>query len=402
VKKKKSFSFPPEEKKAIAGLASVLSLRMFGLSILIPVFSIYAVGLPGSTPVLAGIAFSVYGLTQAILQIPFGYFSDRFGRKPVVIGGLALFAVGSVIGALTGNIYVLIVARLIQGAGAIASACFAWIADLTADSRRNMAMAFMGMSIGTGIVLGMIFGPAIAGHTGVQFLFWVSAGLSVVAIVVTAFVLKEPTADKGPDHEAFSLDPRKALRYAADVNLLRLDIAGMLVNMSMIGVFFVVPLRLSTMFEMGEMWKIYLPLALMGGMAMMFSSRAADRGQARGVITVALAAVAVSFAVMAHFSSVRGTLGGFALFFASFSVLEATLPAAVSKLADPAHKGAVIGVFNFSVFLGTFFGGLLAGFVGSVNETLFFYLLTGACLTAAGLVTTAPGLGKRDEATDEA
>ncbi|MBF0170622.1 MAG: MFS transporter [Nitrospinae bacterium] len=394
--KKRAFSFPPAEKKAIAGLASVLSARMFGLSVLIPVFSVYAMGLPDSTPLLAGIAFSVYGLTQAVLQIPFGYFSDRFGRKPVVIGGLALFAAGSVLGGLTTNIYVLIVARFIQGAGAIASACFAWIADLTDVSRRNMAMAFMGMSIGGGIVMGMILGPVIAGYTGVQFLFWLTAGLSVVAILITAIFLKEPS--KEAHHNEFSLNPRTVLGYAMDPNLLRLDAAGMLVNMSMIAAFFMAPIQIAKHFEMGELWKIYLPLALFGGMAMMFSSKAADRGAARKVITGALLAVAVAFALMAHFPSIYGLLAGFSLFFAAFSVLEATLPAAVSKLADPTHKGAIIGVFNFSVFMGTFFGGMLAGVLALSHETLFFYLIMGACLIAAGLVYSAPGLDRSENA----
>ncbi len=393
--KKRAFNFPPEEKKAIAGLASVLSARMFGLSILIPVFSVYAIGLPGSTPFLAGIAFSVYGLTQALLQIPFGYISDKFGRKPVVVGGLALFAAGSILGALTTNIYVLIFARFIQGAGAIASACFAWIADLTDASRRNMAMAFMGMSIGGGIVVGMILGPVIAGYTGVRFLFWIAAVLSVVAIIVTAFILKEPA--KEATHAEFSLNPMVALRYAMEPNLIRLDLAGMLVNMSMIAAFFMAPIKIAEHFATSELWKIYLPLALFGGMAMMFSSRAADRGAAKKVITGSLVAVAIAFAVMAHFPSIYGLLAGFALFFAAFSVLEATLPAAVSKLADPTHKGAIIGVFNFSVFMGTFFGGMLAGLLALSQEKLFFYLIMGFCLIAAGLIVSAPGLDKNEE-----
>jgi len=204
----KKFSFLSDEKRAIAGLSSVIGLRMLGLSLLIPVFSVYAISLPGSNFLLAGLAFGVYGLTQAFLQIPFGYMSDRIGRKPVVASGLAAFGVGSVIAAVTSNIYVLIAARFLQGAGAIASACFAWIADLTEESRRNRAMAFMGISIGGGVVLGMILGPVAGGFWGARSLFWVAAALSAIAIYVTLAVLDEPTKDHRHAELRMGLNPK--------------------------------------------------------------------------------------------------------------------------------------------------------------------------------------------------
>lgn len=388
----KRIGFTPSELKSIAGLASVIGFRMLGLAALIPVFSVWAVSMPGATPFLAGVAFGVYGLTQAILQIPFGFLSDRLGRKPVVATGLLIFGIGSIMGALTDDIYLLIAARFLQGAGAIASASFAWIADLTHPSRRNMAMAFMGIAIGGGIVSGMIFGPVIGAYMGVPFLFWMAAALSGVALCVTLFVLKEPEPkahDKGG--LAFTLDPVKAFSYVGRPELLRLDFAGFVVNASMIAVFFAVPLELAAKFEMGELWKIYLPLAFMGGMAMMIFSRKADAGAGGAVIWGAQGAVAISLAVFALTSGVKGALAGFAIFFTAFSVMEAVLPATVSKIADPRHKGSIIGAFNFSQFMGTFAGGLLAGALAEANDGLLFWILAALNAVAAiWLMTLRP------------
>ncbi|MGK7344400.1 MAG: MFS transporter [Candidatus Nitrospinota bacterium M3_3B_026] len=376
--------FMSGERRAIAGLSAVIGLRMLGLSLLIPVFSVYAIGLPGSSSILAGLAFGIYGLTQALLQIPFGYLSDKFGRKPVVASGLFVFGVGSVIAALTSNIYVLIAARFLQGAGAIASACFAWIADLTEESRRNRAMAFMGISIGGGVVLGMILGPVAGGVMGVPFLFWVAAALSAVAIYITVAVLGEPPPSGRHGPAGPGLNPAGIARAAFTPDLLRLDAAGFLVNFCMIGAFFTVPIRLSEYFGMGELWKVYIPLSVMGAAAMGVSSARADRGSARGVMTAAFMALALAFLILSAAATLWVLLAGFAVFFAGFSVLEATLPAAVSKLADPAGKGAVIGVFNLCQFSGTFAGGLAAGWLNGGRGV--FPALLAASVAAVFLV----------------
>lgn len=386
--------FSRDEIKAIAGLASVIGLRMLGLSLIIPVFSVYAIGLPGSTAFLAGLAFGIYGLTQAFLQIPFGYISDRYGRKPVVVFGMAIFGIGSIIAATTSDIYILIAARFLQGAGAIASACFAWIADLTHESRRNMAMAFMGISIGGGVVLGMILGPVVGGVMGVQFLFWVAAALSLIAITVIITSLKEPEANKRKTVSEFGLSQEGFMGVAMKPDLIKLDIAGFIMNTGMIATFFTVPLRLNEYFTMGELWKIYIPLSFMGGMAMMFSSRKADKSSPRGVITVAFSSLAIAFAILAFSKTLWPLLAGFAIFFTGFSVLEAAMPAAVSRLADPKHKGSVIGVYNLSQFFGTFVGGLIAGWLnnGADGVMYMFITLTVATIIATSLINSAKGI----------
>ncbi len=384
--------FSSTEKRSIAGLSIVIGLRMLGLSMIIPIFSVYAVQLPGSSVMLAGLAFGIYGLTQAFLQIPFGYMSDRFGRKPVVAFGLLIFGIGSVICAVTTNIYILIAGRFMQGGGAIASACFAWIADLTEESRRNTAMAFMGISIGGGIVLGMIIGPVIGGISGAASLFWVAAGLSMIAMYVTLWKLDEPENNQRQKQSDFGLNPLGTLKMAADPDLMRLNVTGFLVNVCMISTFFVVPLRIAEIFPMSELWKVYLPLAIFGGVAMMLSSRKADKGAARGVIVGALLSLAISYVIMYAADDARWTLSGFAIFFAAFSVLEATLPAAVSKLADPAHKGTIIGVYNMSQFFGTFAGGAMAGALAGTMEAEVFIILAVASIISAVFMSGAKKL----------
>ncbi len=387
-------SFSRSEKKAVAGLSSVIALRMLGLSMLIPVFSVYAISLPGATPFLAGLAFGIYGLTQALLQIPFGYYSDKIGRKPVVTTGLLIFGIGSIMAAMTDNIYLLIAARFLQGAGAIASACFAWIADLTDASRRNTAMAFMGISVGGGIVLGMIVGPLLGAAFGVPDLFWIAAILSGIAIYITVARLEEPV--RKSEESAELVHPLKSVSFAMTSDLIRLDITGFLVNCSMISVFFIIPLRLKSTFEMGELWKLYLPFAFFGSMAMMFSSRRADKGGSEKIVAGATFFAGVSFAVFAFFDSVSYTVAGFGLFFAAFSVLEATLPAAVSKLADPRHKGTVIGVFNLSQFSGTFVGGILAGLYATDGDGILFGALAIVAVVIAIMLLGLKGLSPQE------
>jgi len=389
---KDSFTFPAHEKKAIVGLSSVLGLRMLGLSFMIPVMSVYAISLPGSTTFLAGIAFGIYGLTQAFLQIPFGYMSDKFGRRPVVASGLFIFGVGSVIAALTTDVYVLIAARFLQGAGAIASACFAWVADLTEESRRNMAMGFLGMSVGAGVVGGMVLGPVIGGAMGVPFLFWLTAILSALGIYITIFRLKEPPANQPHESADFALSLRTTIQHAFSPDLLKLDVVGFLVNGSMIATNFYVPLKLRETLTMGELWKVYLPLTLLGGMTMMISTRKADKGNPKIIITAALASLVAGFLVMSTSPAFWTVVVGFGLFFCGFSVLEATLPAAVSKLANPKHRGSIIGMYNLSQFSGVFVGGALAGLLSAKHYSALFVIMAAAAATAAVFVNLTKGV----------
>jgi len=338
------------------------------------------------------VAFGLYGLTQAVLQIPVGYLSDRVGRKPVVALGLIIFGSGSIIAAVTDNIYILILGRFLQGGGAIASTCFAWVSDLTHESKRNMAMAFMGIAVGGSVVLGMILGPLIGGRMGVAFLFCMGAVFSLAGLYSTVWHMKEaPRAQSAA--AGFGASPLGIIKEFSNYGLTSLNIAGFTVNVCMISTFFLVPLRLSKDFEMSQLWQVYVPLAVLGAAAMMICSSRADRAGSKKVITGSLMALAVAFMILFAAPGVKHTLAGFALFFAAFSILEAVLPAAVTKMADPENRGAIIGMFNLSQFMGTFVGGLLAGWLADVSESSVFLILAVGSIAAAARIHRAPKVG---------
>lgn len=180
------------ERRASVGLASIFAMRMLGLFLVLPVFALYAGDLSGSTPMLIGLAIGAYGLTQACLQIPLGLASDRWGRRPVIVAGLLLFALGSVLAAVSESIYGVIVGRALQGSGAIAAAVMALAADLTRDSQRTKIMAVIGMSIGGSFLLALVLGPVVAAWWGLSGVFWITAGLALAGIVVMYTVVPQP------------------------------------------------------------------------------------------------------------------------------------------------------------------------------------------------------------------
>jgi len=380
--------FTVKEKKTLFNLSLVIGFRMLGLSMLIPVFSTYAIGLQKSSGFLVGLAFGVYGLTQALFQIPFGHLSDKFGRRLVVALGLTLFGIGSAICAITDDIYILIIGRFIQGSGAITSACFAWVADVTTESHRNRAMAFMGIAIGGGIVFGMILGPSLGGTWGVGFLFWLTTLFSMVGLFIILFLMEENTEGYVKD-TSFTTDSSHLLKVIFEPEFMRLNVTGFIVNMSMIATFFTVPLRLAKSFSMSDLWIIYLPLSVIGAIAMMYSSRRADLGNGRTMLILALSVLSSAFLMLFVGTTLLTTLGGFALFFGAFSVLEAILPATVSKLSHPEKRGVTIGVYNLFQFSGTFFGGIVAGWLYAYSENAIFSIMMALTFISVALIATS-------------
>jgi MFS family permease len=332
----------PKERRAVAVIALVAMCRMFGLFALLPVLSLFAADLRGATPMLVGLAVGGYGLTQASLQIPFGLLSDRIGRLPVIFFGLALFAAGSILAGLSDTIAGVIAGRFLQGAGAISATLTALMADATREQVRTRTMAVLGIGIGASFLLALIIGPIIAAQSGVRSLFWIAAGLALVA----GFLLMAlPAGIEKPKASAYSR-PAAVLRP----ELLRLDLY-----------IFVLHALLTASF-------VALPFLI--------RNSAGTIGLAIGLLIIGQLILAFgSFAVLPVFIAL-------AVFFAGFNFLEAGLPARLSILADGELRGASLGVFSSSQFLGAFAGGLIGGAFLAGGEPSRVFI---ACASLAGV-----------------
>lgn len=353
------------EKKAISALSGIYALRMAGLFMILPVFSLYAEHLEGVTPLLMGIALGVYGLTQAAFQLPFGMASDRFGRKPVIALGLLIFAGGSVVAAMATTIEGVIIGRALQGAGAIAAAIMALTADLTREENRVKAMASIGMSIGIAFAVSLVAGPMVGQWIGVDGLFWLTGVLALAAIGVLYLIV--PTPVSSCFHRDAEPVPAQFKRVLTDPELLRLDFGIFALHLCLTATFVVMPFVLRDMVQLPteQHWWVYLPVMLLGMLLMIpFVVIAESKRRMRPILAGAVATLAIAEAML----SLSGDDIVFViillfLFFIAFNVLEATLPSMIVKVA-PAHiKGTAMGVYSSSQFLGAFFGGLFGGWV---------------------------------------
>jgi len=372
----------PLERRAVALLASIYALRMAGLFLILPVFALFAAGLDGHTPLLIGIAIGAYGLTQAMLQIPYGMLSDHLGRKPVIAAGLLIFAIGSIIAANADTIWMVIVGRAVQGAGAIAAAIMAMVSDLTREEQRSKAMAAIGMTIGASFVVSLILGPVLDGLVGVPGIFWMTGVLALAAIGVILFAVPTPVRVE----RVRSRNLREEfLKILSDGQLLRLDAGIFVLHLVMTSMFVVLPQQIVGHMSLAaaQHWELYLPVMLAGFAAMIPFLILANRR--RGIIRTTLGgAVGVLIVAQLIFyflhTTVIGLISGLWLFFAAFSLLEAMLPSLVSRLAPGESKGAAIGVYSSSQFLGAFAGGALGGLLSGLYGAGGVFLLATAAL----------------------
>ena len=355
----------PLESRAAFSLAGIFSLRMLGLFLIFPVFALYAEKLEGVTSLLVGVAIGAYGLTQALLQIPLGMLSDRIGRKPVIIGGLIVFALGSVIAAQADTIWGVILGRIIQGSGAIAAAVMALAADLTREQNRTKAMAVIGISIGFAFTVSLILGPILNSLIGVTGIFWLTAALALLGIGIVLFLVPDP--EESHFHRDTEPVPAQFSRVLSDLNLVRLDFGILTLHMVLTAVFLALPLSLRDGggLASGNHWLVYLPVMLLA-MALMipFVVIAEKRRKMKPVFLAAIMALGLS---QLGFFALQQSLAGLALslllFFTAFNLLEATLPSLVSKMAPVESKGTAMGVYSTSQFVGAFFGGLIGGWM---------------------------------------
>jgi len=365
------------EKRAVTSLSLIMALRLMGLFMIVPIFALYAKQLSGATPLLIGVAMGIYGITQALLQIPFGLLSDRLGRRPIIVLGLLLFALGSLIAALSTSIYGVILGRALQGGGAIGSALMAMIADLTREEQRTKAMAISGMSIGLSFALAIIIGPLLTRWLPFQDLFWLSVLFSLLGTLILF------TWTPKPRHLAWHPDTEPELKLfftlLKNKNLLRLNSGIFFLHAIFTASFVVLPISLSTYLNWPgqEQWKLYLPVLLIAFMLSLIMISVAEK-QRRvkpyflgSIITLSLAELFLNF----FYQNILLTAVGLCLFFTAFSLLEAFLPSLVSRTAPAARKGTAMGLYSCSQFLGIFAGGLLGGWLYQHQGLLSVYPL---------------------------
>lgn len=375
-----------DEKRAGVSLAAIFALRMLGLFLILPVFAIHAQTIPGGDDLtLVGIALGAYGLTQAIFQIPFGMAADHFGRKRVIVLGLLLFAVGSAVAALAGDIWWTIFGRVLQGAGAISAAVTALAADLTRDQHRTKVMAMIGSSIGLVFALSLVAAPALYAAIGMSGIFWLTAILAVAAIgLVTHVVPPAPPLPPGP---------KPLFRdVLLDTQLLRLNFGIFTLHMVQMSMFVVVP---GLLVRYGDLplashWKIYLPAVLASFVLMVPAIIVAEkRNKVQAVFVTAIGLLlATLLAMWLGSTSFMVMAGGLLSFFVAFNILEAMLPSLISRIAPPNAKGAALGVYNTTQALGLFVGGAMGGWLVK-NFDAGAVFVGGAAMVALWLVAAA-------------
>ncbi|MBZ0161069.1 MAG: MFS transporter [bacterium] len=380
--------FSSDQKRTIATLSVAIAIRMLGIFLVLPIFTLYGEQFTSSKP-LIGLAFGSYGLTNALLQIPFGRLSDRFGRKPLLLIGLALHSVGSILAAVPPNIFALIAARLIQGTGAVSSAAFALVADSVDEKNRATAMAFLGATIGLSFVGGILAGPMIASLSGYASLFWLSGLLSLLAAIYLVLAVKEPPRERTTTD--ISSDQPSVASVLKIPDIVKLDICGFLMSFFMSSFFFYFPLLARRHLPLQSYYLLLGPMLLVGVVVMFGASRAADRGWAKSAGVTAFVILCISgwllfrgteLGLQAHPLLVL-TIAGM-LFFAGFTSLEPILPSLITKASPKTAYGTALGTYSSLQFLGSFAGGAAAGFLSTLGTE--FVLAAMVIAAASGVV----------------
>lgn len=373
------------EKRAALALALVFSSRMLGLFMLLPVFALYGTELAGFSPLWIGLAIGAYGLTQAILQIPLGWLSDRIGRRPVMLGGLALFALGSVVAALADSVYLVTFGRILQGAGAIAGAVLALAADLTREEQRPKVMAIIGASIGLSFAVAMVLGPLLAQWAGLSGVFWFTAVLACCAMLLVAFFLPH-SVHKAPMAETLAL-PQSLGAMLKHRQLLQLDAGVLLLHLMLTAIFVALPTLLQNYGLVSvKHWQFYLPV-LLGSFVLMIPMMliAMRKAQEKGFFLLAIALLSSAMLLVVALPGFWPLTAALLLFFIGFNFLEASLPALVSRIAPAGQRGSAMGIYSSSQFFGAFLGGVLGGAV----LQQFGYQALFAVLAVIGLIWLA-------------
>jgi len=366
----------PQESRATWGLGTVFSLRMLGMFMVLPVLTTYGMALSGASETLIGIAIGIYGLAQAVFQIPFGLMSDRVGRKPLIVFGLIIFCIGSIVAASTDSIWGVIIGRALQGSGAIAAAVMALLSDLTREQNRTKAMAFIGISFGVTFAIAMVLGPVITHAWGLHALFWAIAGLTLVAILITVAVVPSP-ATHILNRES-SMVKGSFSKVLNNPKLLKLNFGILCLHILLMSSFVVLPQVMEHAgFPPAEHWRVYLVTMLTSFVAVIpviiYAEKKRHMKQVfMGCVAVLLLAELVLWSAGLHLWVV---IAGIQLFFLAFNVMEAILPSLISKESPAGYKGTAMGLYSTSQFIGVAIGGSLGGYVyGNAGADAVFLL----------------------------
>lgn len=365
------FRLSLREERSVTLLCAIYSLRILGMYMVLPVLSPYAGELRGASGLLTGLALGAYGLTQAIFQIPFGYLSDRFGRRRTIFIGMLLFSAGSAVAALAQTAAMLVAGRLLQGSGAVASAVVALTADLTRKEVRTQAMARLGVWLGASFAIGMTTGGFFARIIGVPGLFWATTFLAFLGGILLFALVPEPKVRESEEDRLRRSDLRPILRQRP---LVVLYAGTFLLHLTLTAIFVLVPVAFQARFGEGQIWKAMVPAILLGLTAMLRIARISDReSRPFEVLFAGGALLALSCATFGIFGmNGWGTVAGVVLFILAAASLEPVLPALTTRFAEGRRLGAVAGGFHMSQFTGSFLGGLLGGlFLEEGASTLF-------------------------------
>jgi len=361
------------EKLLVLKVSLIMTVRMLGLFMLFPVMSVYVGNYESATPFLIGMAIGVYGLTQALFQIPFGYLSDRYGRKPILLIGLLVFFIGSIMAANTSNIIVVVIGRAFQGGGAISAVLMAFLADKVSEENRAKANAFVGFQIGVAFMLSLLIGPIITSRVGLSGLFWVIALLSLIAMLIVLSLRQT----KSITYYKLSLE---SFKETFTKELLALDFSIFSLHLILAAGFIVMPLIImeNQIVSMIDNWLLYLPavlLSFLGMIPLIVISEKFKKTKYILLISILLLIVSqiIFFSLNLNFKVFLITL---TIFFVAFNTVEALLPSLLSRTASSSKRGLAMGIFSTSQFLGTFIGGAIGGFIYDIYNLNSVFLFT--------------------------
>lgn len=377
----------PTELRGAFSLAFIYLMRMLGLFMVMPVLAVLSVDFPDYSPLWVGVAIGAYGLSQAVLQIPMGMWSDKLGRKPIILAGLLLFALGSLLAAFADSMLMLAVGRFLQGTGAIAGAVMALAADISRENQRSKVMAIIGIAIGFSFYLSLILGPVIASSFGLQGIFLATALLALTCVPLLIFVVpKVVVSAPGGDTLPNLTDIKQMLTKG---QLLKLNISVLLLHMMITLIFVQFPTLLHGFgWQLDEHWIIYLPVLVIAIFGMAILMGMSRKVPLHKLLMTSLVIMALSFVVMPFGTdSFELLMLSICLFFISFNFLEANFPAMVANFSEPGKKGSAMGIYASFQFFGAFLGGIVSGLLmQTFAPEVVWYLAAAICILWLGLI----------------